>query len=78
MVKIRGKPQIIPNDGVHNYDAPPGCIAVKSNGDCSYGSSRINCCFLDGYNCKGGGPETMHCLLQYRVDRMTVAYKRIN
>jgi hypothetical protein len=82
MVKIRGKPLIVPNDGVDHYDAPHGCMAMLGTGCCSYmvGDKEIQCCFADGrypgHDCKGN-PE-MNCTYRTRKDEKTVAYKRIN
>ncbi len=82
MVKIRGKPLIVPNDGVDHYDAPQGCIAMLGTGSCSYmvDGEEISCCFADGsdHGCDCGGNTKMNCTNETRKDEKTVAYKRIN
>jgi hypothetical protein len=81
VVKIRGKPLIVPNDGVDHYDAPQGCIAMLGTGNCSFmlaSGEEICCCFRgpDSSYCEGN--TAMNCTNETRKDGITVAYKRIN
>jgi hypothetical protein len=77
---IRGKPKKIAlGDGVNPAEAPQGYMAIKGWGDChsSMSTGNIACCFLDGYNCTGGGADEMHCVSKDRTDDKTVIYRKL-